>query len=44
MLQAEALIRSEFEMHNITVNSRTFKTEDDPILTEDLFVSYTENN
>ena len=41
MLQGESRFRSELEKYDIKVTSRIFRTEDDPILTEDLFVSCT---
>jgi hypothetical protein len=37
--QAEVSFREELESVNITVESRMFTTEDDPIETTDLFVS-----
>ena len=39
MLQGESRFRSELEKYGLKVTSRIFRTEDDPILTEDLFVS-----
>lgn len=38
-IQEEASFREELESVNITVASRMFRTEDDPIKTADLFVS-----
>ena len=40
-MQAEARFREELKSVNITVESRMFRTEDDPIETADLFVSVT---
>ena len=38
-MQAEARFRAELESVNVTVASRMFRTEDNPIETADLFVS-----
>ena len=40
-MQAEARFREELKSVNITVESRMFRTEDDPIETANLFVSVT---
>ena len=38
-LQAETRFREELDTINVTVASRTFRTDENPIETEDLFVS-----
>ena len=43
-MQAEARFREELGSVNITVESRMFRTEDDPVETADLYVSSTADN
>ena len=39
LFQAESRYREQLKAINVTVASRTFQTDEDPIETEDLFVS-----